>query len=139
MTVVDASVVVKWFVAEKGHEAAIEASQQRDLAAPDRLLLEVANVLARKLKRGDIRVDQASAAIGKLPALIGQVVPSTMILDRAFDLAVRLDHSVYDCAYLACALHLDAELLTADARFADKARRSGFAPLVRDLGEHSTS
>jgi predicted nucleic acid-binding protein len=36
--------------------------------------------------------------------------------------ARRLDHTVYDCAYLALALHLDGTYVTADRRFWQKAR-----------------
>lgn len=139
MIVVDASVAVKWFVEERGHAAALRASEDLDLAAPDRLLLEVANVLRRKVKQREIATHQAAVAVSRLPGLIDTIVPSASILDRAFDLADRLDHSVYDCAYLACALHLDIRLLTADGRFAGKARLGGFGSSISDFAEHSTS
>ena len=139
MIVVDASVAVKWFVEEQGHAAAIRASEGSDLAGPDRLLLEIANVLRRKVKQREVTANQAAVAVSRLPELIDTIVPSASLLNPAFALAERLDHSVYDCAYLACALHLDIRLLTADGRFAGKARLAGFRSSILDLAEHSTS
>ena len=43
--------------------------------------------------------------------------------ERAFDLAVELDHEIYDCLYLALALALDCRLVTADDAFVAKAGR----------------
>ena len=139
MIVVDASVAVKWFVEEPGHAAAVRASEDSDLAAPDRLLLEVANVPRRKVKQREIPTDQAAVAVRRLPGLMDSIVPSASLVDRTFDLAGRLDHSVYDCAYLACALHLDSRLLTADGHFAGKARLAGFGSSISDLAEHPTA
>jgi predicted nucleic acid-binding protein len=42
-------------------------------------------------------------------------------LPSALEWAHRLDHPVYDCAYLALALHLDGTYVTADRRFWQKA------------------
>jgi predicted nucleic acid-binding protein len=38
-------------------------------------------------------------------------------LPTTLSVAKFLDHAVYDCAYLALALHLDARYVTADQRF----------------------
>lgn len=84
-------------------------------------------------------MDQATIAVKQLPGLIDHIVSSTLLLDRAFEVASRLDHSIYDCAYLACALRLDTQLLTADLRFADKARQGGFGTSIRTLIEHPTT
>src|SRR3712207_5023507 len=103
MLVVDASIAVKWFVQEERSERALAISQAAGrLAAPDRLFLEVANVLRRKMKRSEVASDQARLAVEQLPAMIETIVPSAALLRHAFDLAEELDHSDYDCAYLAC-------------------------------------
>jgi predicted nucleic acid-binding protein len=54
-------------------------------------------------------------------------------LDRALKLATQTGHSVYDCVYLALALHHDTHVVTADRRFASVAGREGFAGRVRLL------
>ena len=58
--------------------------------------------------------------LGRLPVVFWRGDES---LGRALLLARRLDHPVYDCAYLALALHLDALYVTADRRFGNKAER----------------
>jgi predicted nucleic acid-binding protein len=45
-------------------------------------------------------------------------------LPAALEWAKRLDHPVYDCAYLALALHLDGAYVTADRQFWQKAQAS---------------
>jgi hypothetical protein len=49
--------------------------------------------------------------------------------------AYRLDHAVYDCAYLALALHLDGAYVTADQRFWRKAQRPELNRRVLSLAE----
>ena len=54
-------------------------------------------------------------------------------LATAAGLAVDLGHPLKDCIYLALAIELECELVTADARFAEKAK--GVWDKVRVLGE----
>jgi predicted nucleic acid-binding protein len=54
-------------------------------------------------------------------------------VERAFRLAREMKHAVYDCIYLALAVHHDTHVITADRRFAEVAARSGFAERVRLL------
>ena len=63
MIVVDASVAVKWFVAEVDHAAALEVlAASETLIAPDLIILETLNVLRRKSKRGEVTSEQLAAA-----------------------------------------------------------------------------
>lgn len=132
MLVVDASVAVKWFVRETDHGTYLAAVRDERLAAPDRMFLEVANVLRRKVRPGEIAAEQAGRALQRLPRLIDVVVPSVDLLVEAFELSGVLGHSVYDCAYLACARLLEAGLITADARFAAKAAANGLEAFLYD-------
>jgi predicted nucleic acid-binding protein len=51
--VVDASVVIKWFVPEPGSAAARQLlGQDHEFYAPDFLFAETANVLWKKFRRG---------------------------------------------------------------------------------------
>ena len=53
--------------------------------------------------------------------------PVIPLVRRATRLAVRLDHSVYDCIYLALAMEEGCQLVTADRPLHDKVERSKFA------------
>lgn len=116
--VVDASVAVKWFVPEV-HAA--EARQWRtgpyDLHAPAFFFdLEIANILWKKVRRGEIARADADLILAQLPVLPLTRQPEAPLLASAFDLADRTGRTVYDCLYLALAVYLGGRMLTADQR-----------------------
>ena len=118
--VVDASVAVKWLVAEEDSDAADRLlAGGDDLYAPRLMVSEVANAVWRKARMGEIERGQAGilmAAVSEMP--VHWSSDETVCVD-AVRLAVALDRPVYDCVYLALAHRVDAQLVTADARFAN--------------------
>lgn len=56
--VVDASVAIKWVVEEEGSDAAAALADQ-DLTAPSLLMVECANVLWVKARRGELTSSEA--------------------------------------------------------------------------------
>lgn len=121
--IVDASVVVKWFVAEPLHEEARALLLlDTELLAPDLVAVEVANALWLKVGRDEI---EAASARRVIAAVAGggepELRPSTPLVPRAFDLARQLDHPAYDCVYLALSEQLDLPVVTADTRLVDAA------------------
>jgi len=124
--VVDASVAIKWSVMEPGHgEARALVSSLTPLAAPSIIVPEVANVLRKKAKRGEIEWHQAELAVMALPRSIGRLVDVSGWSGRLMALSRRLDHAPYDCCYLLCAADLRARLLTEDRVLAGKAGAAG--------------
>jgi predicted nucleic acid-binding protein len=73
------------------------------------------------------------ARLRRAPLIVWQgeePLPATLSLAKA------LDHAVYDCAYLALALQLNAIYVTADRRFWRKARAEpALAAHVQRLGD----
>lgn len=132
--VVDSSVAVKWFVAERelhvgdawtlleGHQAST-----RILAAPTHLRLEVLSALK---KRGLSASELARVADTLEGFALEWHEIDEAITQSAAPLAVQHGLTVYDAAFVALALDLDVELTTADRRLA----ASG-ACRVRLLGE----
>ena len=115
--VVDASIAIKWLLDEPGTEPAIHLIRQGGpLLAPDLLLVETANVLWKKVRRGDMRLPDLPRALGGLLALDIEVHGSAPLLSRATNLAIEIGHPVYDCLYLALAVETNAPLATADRR-----------------------
>ena len=136
IVVVDASVVVKWFVKEAGHSLALSLIEREfEVIAPDLIFAESANVLWKKLRIGEVTQEQAEAACTLMVDFFSQVVPSQSLLGPAMGFAQRLDHPVYDCLYLACAEHVAAKLVTTDDRFVAKANSAGLSHLVASLEE----
>jgi predicted nucleic acid-binding protein len=134
---IDASIAVKWFVAEPLREEARRLLAHRlHLHAPEILLSEFANTIWKKVRRGEIEDPQPY--FDELANLSGIVAlhPGGALVDRAARLAVEIDHPVYDCLYLACAEETAPILITADKRLANKV--AGRLPTVdvRYLGAH---
>jgi predicted nucleic acid-binding protein len=132
--VVDACVAVKWFVAEEGQAEALAILERGDECfAPDLLLVEVAGVLDKKVKAGAVTRDQALEAVTAVQSQM-TMVAGTRLIKSALDLASELTHPVADCLYLACAIELDARVVTADKVFAARAHAKGYLNRLVLLG-----
>ena len=135
--VVDASVAVKWLIAEDGSDAADRLlTDDDDLHAPRLMASEVANALWRKVRLGEIERGQAgtlTAALSEMP--VRWSADETVCAD-AVRLAVVLDRPVYDCVYLALAHRLDARLVTADERFANALASTEHGGAITMLADH---
>ena len=126
--VIDASVAVKWFIPdpalEPNHDKAIvllQAVIEGRLVAnqPIHYLPEIAAVLAR------IAPERAAEAVGLAQALELSIIDEPDILQRATQLAIDLNHHLFDTLYHAVALATDGILITADERYYRKAQQLG--------------
>ena len=140
--VVDASVDFKWLVEEENSDKATALIRLWDdegtqPMAPPIMPFEVANVLHRRVVRGDIGLEVAQDLMQDLMAL-GVVLHETPSLHRrALELASQLKQgAVYDAHYLALAESLGCEMWTADQRLYHAAE-PGFG-IVRWIGNFTT-
>lgn len=132
--VLDASVAAKAFFQEEGSEAAqawLVSGQH--IIAPDFFALEMASIAAKKLRKGDIDLETASAAVSKIFNLVDEVVPVREHVRRTAEIAMRHGVSVYDAGYLAVAEARGCSVLTADARLVARAQAEGLGALVSKL------
>ncbi|MEJ8571663.1 type II toxin-antitoxin system VapC family toxin [Microbaculum marinum] len=120
--VIDASIAVKWVTGEEGSDAALHLLESARLLAPDLLISECANVLWKKVRRGEFSLDEAILAARILQRADVEISPTRHLLDAATRIAVELDHAAYDCVYLALALDRNCRFVSADRRFVDKVR-----------------
>jgi len=134
--VIDASVAVKWVVPEMGSERA-EILLDHALVAPDLLFAECANVLWKKLRRGELTPEEAGIAAQTLEQADLAVVPTKGYIARAVAIAAELDHPAYDGIYLAVAEAFGLRLATADERLMRKVRQppSRLGHLLAGLSE----
>jgi len=133
--IVDASVAVKWVTEEEGSATARTLVVDEILAAPEFLILECANALRIKSRRGVLDAQEAKAALSALQSTPIQLFGTSDYVADAHALAFELDQTVYDSLYLAVALAHGAVLVTADSRFFDGViRHAVHAHAVRLLG-----
>lgn len=125
--VIDASVAIKWVVAEPGHENAVKLRGQSEFVAPDLLCPECANILWKKARRGELLDAEAELACGVLMATSIDLHPMLTLMHDALRIALALDHSVYDCTYLALAIRQEIPFVTADQKLITKVRASTLA------------
>ena len=137
--VVDASVAVKWFVEEEGRADALAVLRcDADIVVPDLFFAEFANVLWKKSRKGEVGIQQATQAISCANRFVRQVMKSADLIERAFQWAGKLDHSVYDCLYLACAEAHSSKFVSADGHFVRKLHVNKLDYLVMPLAQAST-
>ena len=114
---VDASVAIKWVFEEQDHEAALGlAGSERTLHAPSLILTETANVIWRKWRQDHLDIRSGERALLKVAEILDQIHRSEDLLQSAMTIAFELEHPVYDCVYLACAMRENTALITADRR-----------------------
>jgi predicted nucleic acid-binding protein len=125
MVIVDASVAVAWYVGLPWSNAARQIPEQEpNLAAPSLILAEAANAFWKYVRAGSMTEVNGTAACEHLARAVS-LVPLAELGGVAFNAAVRFDHPVYDCFYLALAQREQAKLLTADTRLATLAAKAG--------------
>jgi predicted nucleic acid-binding protein len=123
--VIDASVAVKWFVAEdRAAEAQRVLSVEADLIAPTSILFEVFHALWDAGRIGRIPSNRLAELAEVVPAPFAALVPIEHLYAAAAALARAYPLAIYDCAYLALAQREHAELITADERMFQVARKA---------------
>jgi predicted nucleic acid-binding protein len=115
--VVDASVVVKWFLPEDHAGAArrLLVSGFR-LSSPDLVRVEFGNVMWKRWRRGELSVEAVDVALGYFGRLPLEVETSETLTGAAWNVARLYDRSFYDGLYVALAERSGYPLVTADRR-----------------------
>ena len=131
--VIDASIAVKWVIPEPRTDRAL-ALRSEELIAPALWLAEAANALWRHIRLGELTSEQALARLSELEKAPVASIPIEPHVTRALELAANASHPVYDCVYLAIALHRHTHVVTGDRRFAAAAARLALSDRVRLLG-----
>ncbi len=120
--VIDTSVIIKWFFSD--NEENTEAAHiilkkflhsEIGVIAPELALFELTNAVKSKIRSGknDIIGSEIIDRIYNLGIVFRVTKP---VLKEAFDTALVIDESVYDCIFIATAGHFKAKFITDDKR-----------------------
>jgi predicted nucleic acid-binding protein len=132
--VVDSSVALKWFVPEALSEVAARLlDAPYELAAPDLLVPEFGNVLWKKMRRSEVRRDEALEILAGLRQVPIATVSSADLVEPALEIAAAHGRTVYDALYVALAVEMDCALITADDRLVNSFAEGPLAPHVKAL------
>jgi len=136
--VVDASVVIKWFVPEvHSAEAARLLDPEIVILAPDLVGPEFGSTLWKKVRRGELTREEAEEILVAFDALALEIHPSKPLLSSAFRIAAAVDRTVYDSLYIALAVAQDCVLITDDRKFHGVIASGSLAEHIRWIGEDS--
>ena len=134
---VDASVVLKWFLPEPDSGAAdllLEKflNDEVELLAPDLMLVEAASALWKRVMiRKELFADEAILIHRDLLTLPLSLIASGTVAEAAFQIALKHNHSVYDALYCALAIQRQCDFVTADRTLANKLQ--GVFPFIVHL------
>ncbi len=116
--VVDASVAIKWYIPEIYSEYSFKLQHiDYQLHVPQLALLEITNIICKKLRRNEITLDIANAILQDIQSVPLEWHDNTHLIQRAFEIANQTFRSFYDCLYLSLAILLDGKVVTADLKF----------------------
>ncbi|MGA8807264.1 MAG: type II toxin-antitoxin system VapC family toxin [Thermoanaerobaculia bacterium] len=136
--VVDASVIIKWYVPEGDYEAArAMRDAETALAAPDLLFSETANILWKLVLRGEMTALRAIEIIEEIAAAPFITIPNQSLAQDALDLAIATGLTAYDASYVALAIRIDKILITADEKLVRKLTGTRSANQVRLLADYT--
>ena len=120
--IMDASVILKWFFKENHQEYAwryLENSALQ-LLAPDFAFVECAGVIRRKIASNEVTLEQGKKSLQKMREIARlEFIPILNLTHQAFEIANEIQHDLYDCIYLALAIHQQSVMVTADKKFYD--------------------
>ena len=128
--VIDTSVALQWVLPEPGAEEAYRYTKANDVISADVLLVEAANVLAKKVRAHTMSGDEAVRGLALIKSGVRRLMPLQFLVTRALELSIELSHPVYDCVFLACAEQEGGVLATRDAPFITRVTERGYGRLL---------
>jgi predicted nucleic acid-binding protein len=125
--VVDASVAIKWLPPFQQEPLAFEAEKLLDrweqgvveLIAPDLIWTEIANAHWKAVRQNKCSSGDAQASLAIMHEQELPTVPSEPLIDLAFRIALLHGRTAYDGLYVALAVTLKSDLVTADEKLAN--------------------
>lgn len=135
--VVDASLIVKWFVEEEGSDKSLKLRDRYiegkiRIIAPELIFFEVLNALYYKRLFSEDELKEISEALEAYSfttySLKGEYA------DKAIEVAFKNDITLYDASYIALAIIKNTHMYTADSKLIRKLRNE-YQKYVKGINE----
>jgi predicted nucleic acid-binding protein len=138
MRVVDASVVMKWHIADEIDAEAAQTLRRIHgrFAVPDLLFVEAATVVWKNVRRGLMSPDRATQVTDLIAEGPFDVYDNQSLSRDAVRIAMARDITPYDASYIALALSLGTDCVTADRKLFSKLQGSPLGRHVTLLAEY---
>jgi len=138
--VIDASVVIKFYISEifsdKAQEVMLQAANgELTLLAPDLLYPETGNILWKKQRLHELTPDEIEEIVDAVTSLPIKVERSREIMPLSVAIALQTGITVYDAMYVAVAGIYETRMITADRRLVDALGKTEFKNNVHWLGD----
>jgi predicted nucleic acid-binding protein len=123
--VADASVLAKWFLPDETlREQAMQLLSRYTLGelrliVPDLFWPEFGNILWKAVRQGRCSQQSANTAVSSIRERNLPTISSRDLIADAFAIASKFNRTVYDGLYVALAMALNTQLVTADERLAN--------------------
>jgi predicted nucleic acid-binding protein len=135
MIVLDASVILKWFLIEKDRDIALmildkHINKINQIAIPELLFYEFGNIMALKTDLSENEIIEA------ITFLFGWDFKVISLNQQEYIEAIRLSRlykiSVYDASYVVLAKSLNTDFVTADEKLAQKMKDMPFVQTLKN-------
>ncbi len=137
LLVVDASVIIKWFVPEVlSDQAASLLDNEDQFWIPDSAWAETGNIIWKKCRQQELSKSEGLEILAAIQATPLKVYSSESLLESAFEIAHAFNRTVYDSLYLALAVHLDGKMVTADRQHFDAINTTGLSSHISLLDNY---
>ena len=138
MIVLDASVILKWFLIEKDRDIALifldrHINGDKHIAVPELLCYELCNILAFKTDLSEKMV--ADNILDFFEFKLQVISLSRQEYSEAIHLSRLYKVSVYDASYIVLARSLNADFVTADEKLAQKMKDIPFVQTLKNYSE----
>lgn len=136
--VVDASVAAKWYFREEHSERADALLEQEgEILAPGLLPIEIATLVWKRARRGEISEMAADRIVAALRQAPLEIHATAELVTAALPLALHRGLTLHDAFYAALAVKSGCPLVTADRKLYDVLRGGPLADHAVWIGDFS--
>ena len=129
--VVDANIVVKWYIEEPDSEAARAVFwETEEFSIPDLLFLETASILWKKTRRRELTHQEALEISDLITEGPFEIYSSRSLAGEAVRIALEHEITPYDASYVALAMKLKTDCATANRKLFEKLRTTDLREYV---------